>query len=141
LGVIGNFPTATWQPMTGPRGSQSLSHVTSLHSHPATSLSSHVILPRVVWMPHHPATQYMNSTCPVRAATWKIFIGPQVVPKIPKMSDTWQPLVPPHHHVDVNMTHVTLFAFHICCKNDDVIHTDVDVSSMDADSSLLTRLG
>jgi hypothetical protein len=141
LGVIGNFPTATWQPMTGPRGSQSLAHVTSLHNHPATSPSSHISLPCVVWMPHHPATQYMNSTCPVRTATWQLFIGPQVVPKSPKMSDTWQPLVLPHHHVDINMTCVALFSFHICCKNYDVIHTNADASSMDADSSLLTGPG
>jgi hypothetical protein len=31
--------------------------------------------------------------------------------------------------------------FHVCCMDDDVIRTDVDVNSMDADASLLTGLG
>jgi hypothetical protein len=51
LGVIGHFLTATWQPMTGPHGSQSLAHNTSLYSHLTTSPYYHVTMPCVVQMP------------------------------------------------------------------------------------------
>jgi hypothetical protein len=61
LGIIGHFPTATWQPMTGPRVNQTLAHVNSLYSHPAMShvchstrhvlYGCHIILPRIVWIP------------------------------------------------------------------------------------------
>jgi hypothetical protein len=79
-------------PMIGPRGIQSLAHVTfdvhptmSPPRHLRVTHGCHVILPRSV-----------DATCPV---TWgchvALFIGPHVGPKSPKMSDTWQPLVLP----------------------------------------------
>jgi hypothetical protein len=42
---------------------------------------------------------------------------------------------------DVMMTHVTLCDFYLYCMDDDVICTNVDISSTDVDSSLLTGLG
>jgi hypothetical protein len=77
----------------------------------------------------------------VQTATWCFFIGPRIDSKMPKTSDMWQPLVMPHHHDDIDMTHVTFFLFHIHCMDVDIIFTDVDVSSTDVDSSLLIGLG
>jgi hypothetical protein len=57
------------------------------------------------------------------------------------MSDMWQPLVLPRHHADVIMARVTLCVCHVYRTDDDVIYTSVDVSSTDANSSLLTGLG
>jgi hypothetical protein len=79
--------------------------------------------------------------CPIQIAIWNIFIVPHVIPKSPKMSDTWQPLVLQRHHADIIMTCVTLCTCHVICTNDEVIRIDADMSSMDAYSSLLTRLG
>jgi hypothetical protein len=77
----------------------------------------------------------------VWTTTWHFLIGPHVDLKMSKMSDMWQPLVLPHHHVDVIMTCVSLYVCHVLCTDVDVIRTDVDISSMDVDSSLLTGLG
>jgi hypothetical protein len=73
----------------------------------------------------------------VRTATWHFSIGPRTDQKMPKMSDTWQPLV----FIHIIMTHVSLYMCHVPYMDADVICTDVDVSSTDADSSLLTGLG
>jgi hypothetical protein len=77
----------------------------------------------------------------VPIATWHFSIGPWTDQKIPKMSDTWKPLVLPRQHDDVIMTHVTLFMFHLLCMDTDVICTDVDINNTNVDSSLLTGLG
>jgi hypothetical protein len=79
--------------------------------------------------------------CPIRPATWHFLIGPHVDRKILKMSDTWKPMVLSCHRADVSMTHVILCMFHIHCTNTYVIHTDADINSMDADSSMLIGLG
>jgi hypothetical protein len=128
------FALPTWQPMTGPRGGLSLAHITTSCTVTATSSCS-------ISLPHHLTGGCMVCHVVVRTATWHLFIGPRIFPKSPKMSDTWQPLVLPHHHVDISMTHVTLCVCHIYCTDDDIIHTGVDVSSTDVDSSLLTGLG
>jgi hypothetical protein len=60
---------------------------------------------------------------------------------MPKMGDMWQPLVFPRHNVDVIMTCVILYVCHIPCTNVDIIYIDVDISSTDVDSSVLTGLG
>jgi hypothetical protein len=77
----------------------------------------------------------------VQSAMWFFTIGPRIDQKIPKMSDTWQPLVLPCHHDNIIMTHVTLFVCHVPCTDVDFIHTNADVNSTYADSSLLTGLG
>jgi hypothetical protein len=38
---------------------------------------------------------------------WHFLIGPQIDPKMLKMSDTWQPLVLPHQHVDMSWLTLT----------------------------------
>jgi hypothetical protein len=83
---------ATWQPTIGPCQPPVQSPATSCH------LSCHIILP------HHPATSPYICHVVVRTATWHFFIGPRIDPKNPKMSDTWQPLVLPHHHVVMLMS-------------------------------------
>jgi hypothetical protein len=45
--VIGNFPTATWQPLIGPCGSLPFDHV--IHCSVSLPCQCHII----VWMPHH----------------------------------------------------------------------------------------
>jgi hypothetical protein len=70
----------------------------------------------------------------VQNSMWHFSIGPHTDRKMPKMGDMWQPLVFPHHHVDVIMKCVDLLLCH-------VPYMDVDVSSTDVDSSLLTGLG
>jgi hypothetical protein len=122
--VIEHFPPATWQPLIGPCGGLSLGHVVLFHaSHHAMS-SCHVSV-QTVW-----------------TATWHDPIGPRIDPKMPKLGDTWQPLVLPHHHVDIMMTstcHVSpSFSFHVCCMDVDVNSTDVDSSP--ADWARLTKL-
>jgi hypothetical protein len=81
--LIGHFLTATWKPMTGPHGRQPLGHANHFHSH----------------LPHHPTMSSFHVT--VRFATWIFFIGPQINLKMTEMSDTWQPLVLPHHHDEI----------------------------------------
>jgi hypothetical protein len=71
----------------------------------------------------------------VQTATWHNFTGPRNDPKMPKMSDMWQPLVLPRHHSDANMTRVTSYVCHVCFTDADIIHTDVDIDSTDVDSS------
>jgi hypothetical protein len=134
LDLIVHFPAATWQahdwatwwPFIGP------CHHTAQSCHVIPVASSfHVTCRVVVWI-----------------AMWLYGLPRGTFPlvhrltrKRPKMSDTWQPLVLPHHHVDVIMTHVSLCVCHVPCTDADVICTDVDVSSTDVDSSLLTGLG
>jgi hypothetical protein len=77
----------------------------------------------------------------VQSDMWHFSISPLTGRKIQKISDMWQPMVLPCHRVHVIMTHVSLYVFHVPCTDVDVIHTDADVNSMDADSSLLTGLG
>jgi hypothetical protein len=117
---------ATWQPTIGPHQ--------PLYNHPATSAYG---LP--TQLPTQPATSAPRhcTDCHVVVwtATWHNFTGPRNDPEMPNMSDTWQPLVLPHHHADINMTHVTSCTCHICCTDADIICTDVDVSSTDVDSS------
>jgi hypothetical protein len=69
---------------------------------------------------------------------WCFFIGPWIYPKKKKTSDTWQPLVLPHHHVNVSMTRVphTCTDAEVIRTDANVIRTDADVNSTDADSSL-----
>jgi hypothetical protein len=38
---------------------------------------------------------------------WYDPIGPWIYPKMPKLGDTWEPMVLPRHRDDVNMPHVT----------------------------------
>jgi hypothetical protein len=118
---------ATWRPFIGPRHH-------SLHSH------CHIILLRQLatspdrWLYSLPCGCMVCHVAPFHWST--------IFPKSPKMSDTWQPLVLPRHHVDImHMTHVTLYVCHVYCMNDDVIRTGADISSTDVDSSLLTGLG
>jgi hypothetical protein len=118
---------ATWWPFIGPcHHSAQSCHVTS-----ATSSLPHVTCQVVV----RSATWLYGLPC----GTFPLVHG--LTEKSPKMSDTWQPLVLPHHHVDVIMTHVTLCVCHVPCMDADVICTDADVNSTDVDSSLLTGLG
>jgi hypothetical protein len=98
---IRHFLIATWKPMTGPCGIQSLSHSIHLHIHPATFRTvCHVV---------------------VQTTTWHFLIGPHVDLKMSKTSDTWQPLVMPHHHDDVSMTYDTLYMCHVYCTDADII--------------------
>jgi hypothetical protein len=98
--VIGHFPTATWQPMTGPHGPP-IRPRHPLHRQPAMSVPHHrtdaTSLPT-----HHATTSPCHVTVQtVQTATWKNPTGPRIGPEVPNMGDTWQPLVLPHHHVDV----------------------------------------
>jgi hypothetical protein len=133
--IIGHFPTAMWQPMTGPCGSQPLGHVNQLYNHlprqcTVFHLSYHIILP------HHS----MVYRVAVQTVTWHIFTGPRNDLKVPKMGDTWQPLVLPCHHDDVNMTCVTSCMCHVCCTDADIIRTDANINNTDADWARLTKL-
>jgi hypothetical protein len=65
---------------------------------------------------------------------WHFFIGPWIDLKNPEMSDTWQALVLPHHHADINMTHVASCVCHVHCTYVDFICTDVDVCNTNSDS-------
>jgi hypothetical protein len=89
------FPSSTWQPLTGPRGNQPLDHVTQLYYHlPCQCTVYHIN------MPHHCIVFHVD----VCIATWHIFTGPRNDLKMPKMGDTWQPLVLPRHHDDFMIT-------------------------------------
>jgi hypothetical protein len=81
---------AMWRPFIGPHN-------------PFTWSSFHI-----TFLPCHLATYCMDCHVVVRTATWHFLIGPYFILKMSKMSDTWQPLVLPHQHVDVIMTCVTL---------------------------------
>jgi len=73
LGVLRNFPTTTWQTMTGPHSDLSLAHVTTLHKHPHHLY--HIILPR------HLSSGCMVFHVVVWISTWNIPIGPRIWPK------------------------------------------------------------
>jgi len=117
---------ATWWPFIGPR------------HHLCMVMPCH---PYHIRFPHHLLGGCMKYHMAIRIATWHFSIGPWTDRKIPTMSDTWKPLVLPHHHVDVIMTHVILFMFHIPYMDANVIHTYAKVSSTDADSTMLIWLG
>jgi hypothetical protein len=68
---------ATWKPLIRPY-------------HP---LPCHIHIITHVTVPHHHTD-----------ATWHNPIGPQIGLKMPKLGDTWQPMVLPHHHADIMMT-------------------------------------
>jgi len=106
---------ATWQPIISPRHliSHSVFHVT--------------YFPCVIQMPCQPF--HWSTSRPKKSK------NEQLVEASCATTSSWW------HHPDVNKTCVTLYAFHVCCIDDDIIFTDVDVSSTNADSSLLTRLG
>jgi hypothetical protein len=86
---------ATWHVVIGPCQHVDIMPLT------ATVLPHH--LPHPVWIPHHLPCGCMDATCHlpcgvrchmvVRTAMWHFLIGPHVDLKMPKMSDTWQPLV------------------------------------------------
>jgi hypothetical protein len=63
----------------------------------------------------------------VRTAMWRLFIGPRIDPKNPKMNDKWHPLVLPRHHDDAS---ITCHLLRVPCTfyDVDVIRTDVDSS-------------
>jgi hypothetical protein len=87
-------------------------------------------------LPTHHSTSLCHVTVrTVWTTTWKNPIGPRIGLEVPNLGDTWQPLVLPRHHDDVSMTRSTFFSFHVYCMNVDIIHTDVDVNSMDVYSS------
>jgi hypothetical protein len=135
-------------PLAGPHWAFSHCHVEATHW--PTSSTCTAILPRhlpatqachVLYGFHVYATSYTVYHVDVHTTMWHFLIGPHVDLKMSKMSDTWQYLVLPHHHVDVIMTCVTLCVCHIHCTDVDIIRTDADVSSTDVDSALLTGLG
>jgi hypothetical protein len=135
LGVLMYFPAAMWQLMTGPCGSLSLGHVTTY----ASSTPHH---PCFVIFPHHLTCGCMVYHVDVWTATWHFPIGPWIDRKSPKLSDTWQPLMIPHHHV------TSCWHQHDTCRPLRVPRTlylmsriDVDVSSTDVDLSPLIGLG
>jgi hypothetical protein len=101
LALIGHLPAATWQPMTEPRGGHSLAHVKLLARSRCHITSCLVNLSCMVQMPRH-------LPCGCKDATWHFSIGSCVDLKMSNLSDTWQPLVLPHHHIDVIMTRVDL---------------------------------
>jgi hypothetical protein len=71
--------------------------------------------------------------------TWHDPIGPRIDLKMPKLGDTWQPLVLPRHHDDVmqrSACHVSSsFSFYVYYMDVDIIHMNSDVNSTDADAS------
>jgi hypothetical protein len=84
-----------WHSLVGPLAYR----VIFIHQHSTTSPSYHfhinvqmLILPATSHLPHHRIVD-----------TWHLFIGLHGCLKMPKMSNTWQPLVMPHHPVDVSM--------------------------------------
>jgi hypothetical protein len=122
--------------VSGPHWEFSHCHMAANHwSTPTTcTVTYHVIMPHQSTMSH--------TVCHVVVWTtmWNLLLGPWIKPKMSKMSDTWKPLVLPHHHVDIIMTHFTLYMFHVDCTSVEFICTDVDISSTDVDSSLLTGI-
>jgi hypothetical protein len=134
--------------VTGPHWAFAHCHVAS--NHWPMSFTCAVTLPHrlsamsayhVWYRCHMSATSRTTCHVVVQTTMWHFLISPHADRKMSKMGDTWQPLVLPHHHADVNMTSVILFMCHVQCTNVDVIRTDANVSSTDADSSLMTGLG
>jgi hypothetical protein len=96
LAIIGQSESATWHSLVGPPVAQSplpmstFYHITSSHFH--INVWMLTVPSTCHLMPHHRTDD-----------TWHFFIGPHGCLKMPKMSDTWQPLMLPHHPADINM--------------------------------------
>jgi hypothetical protein len=96
LAIIFQLESATWHSLIGPRVMLSLVHLsaTSLFGF-AISTSSH--------LPHVPTTSSYGCHIIHTNDMWHFFIGPHGCLKMPKMSDTWQPLMLAHHPTNINM--------------------------------------
>jgi hypothetical protein len=112
---------ATWCPAIGPCCpvtfhvgmmsfpcwlSRMLPHGTSRGSHASVQTAQS---PTTCLYRCHVIVQTSMSAChsTVQTSMWHDPIGPWISPKMPKLGDMWQPLVLPHHHSDISMTHVT----------------------------------
>jgi hypothetical protein len=104
--LIGNFPTTMWNPMIFSCGGHSLTHPTYLHSQMPHHLHpSHLATSPTMWMYrfHVSSTSCTTWKVVVWISMWHFSIGPHTDQKIPKMGDTWHPLVLAHHHANVMM--------------------------------------
>jgi hypothetical protein len=90
----GSHDWATWQTTYWP--TPSTCTIILPHHLPAMSTC------HVLYRCHMSATSRTACHVAVWTATWHFLIGPHVDLKMSKMSDMWQPLVLPRHHVDMS---------------------------------------
>jgi hypothetical protein len=82
-----------------------LSDWSMCHAFIGPPVSSPVYLPPHIQSPSTcTSMSCMDATSSCMDDMWHFFIGPHGPPKMPKMSDTWQPVMLPCHHADISMT-------------------------------------